>query len=325
MCTSLAMKKGNFYFGRTMDIEYEFGERVVITPRNYPFMFRKAGELRAHYGIIGMATVAANYPLYAEAANEKGLCMAGLNFPNSAYYSPKEDDEKDNVSPFEFIPWILGQCQSVEEARTLLARMHMIAVPFSEKLPLAPLHWHIADADKSIVVECTKDGMKIFDNPVRVMTNNPPFDFQLTNLNHYLNLTAEYPADRFSRTESLKPFATGMGAFGLPGDTSSVSRFVRTAFYSCNSECEPTEESAVAQFFHILGSVEMINGSVKNAQGVNDITSYTSCINATEGIYYYTTYTNHQLTAVRMGEAELNGSDLKEYPLRRKQNVVWEN
>ena len=81
MCTSIALTTGDFYFGRNLDLEYSFGEQVAVTPRQYPIVFRKAGECRRHYAMIGMATVVDGYPLYAEAANEKGLCIAGLNFP----------------------------------------------------------------------------------------------------------------------------------------------------------------------------------------------------------------------------------------------------
>ena len=80
MCTSIAIKTQDFYFGRNMDLDYEFGNGIVITPRNYPFEFKKAGSLRRHYALIGMAEIYEGYPFYAEAANEKGLWDNGLKF-----------------------------------------------------------------------------------------------------------------------------------------------------------------------------------------------------------------------------------------------------
>ena len=189
MCTSIAMKTRDFYFGRTMDIEYSFNECVVFTPRNYPVNFRKAGNMCRHYALLGMGTVIEDFPLYAEAVNEKGLCIAGLNFPDSAYYPPKEDEKRYNISPFELIFWLLGKCASVSEARKLLEDTHFINIPFNEKTPLTPLHWHIADSESSIVLESTKRGMEIYDDPAGVLTNNPSFDFQMTNLCQYMNLT----------------------------------------------------------------------------------------------------------------------------------------
>mgnify|MGYP000956754899 CR=1 FL=1 len=116
MCTAATYKTADFYFGRTLDYEFSYGDEVTVTPRNYPLTFRHASAVSTHYAIIGMAHVAGDYPLYYDAFNEKGLCMAGLNFVgNASYQKPQEDH--DNIAQFEFIPWILSQCASVKEAR----------------------------------------------------------------------------------------------------------------------------------------------------------------------------------------------------------------
>ncbi|MBQ8536130.1 MAG: linear amide C-N hydrolase, partial [Clostridia bacterium] len=206
MCTSLTLQTQDFYFGRNLDLECEFGQQVVITPRHYPVVLRKAGELVSHYALIGMAAVADNYPLYAEAANEKGLCIAGLNFPDNAWYSPQTDPSKANISPFELPLWLLGQCADLREARALLERTHLVAIDFSKEMPLSPLHWHIADASGSLTLEATREGMRIYDNPVGVLTNNPPFDFHLNNLRQYLNLPPLLPENRFHVDLALTPF-----------------------------------------------------------------------------------------------------------------------
>ena len=124
MCTAIMLHTKDHYFGRTLDLEYTYEEQVTVTPRNYEFHFRTRQSLKNHYAIIGMATLADNYPLYYEATNECGLSMAGLNFPDNAYY-PHFQDGKDNVAPFEFIPWILGQCKNVEEARAKLENINL--------------------------------------------------------------------------------------------------------------------------------------------------------------------------------------------------------
>ena len=115
MCTCITWENGAFYFGRNLDLEYSFGEQVALTPRNYPFQLRCLGEMNSHYAMIGMATVMMDYPLYAEAVNEKGLAMAGLNFPGSAVYQEPKEGAR-NVTPFELIPWLLGTCATVREA-----------------------------------------------------------------------------------------------------------------------------------------------------------------------------------------------------------------
>lgn len=325
MCTSIAMNTQDFYFGRTMDLDREFGARVIFTPRNYPFAFRREGTLRRHYALLGMATVSERYPLYAEAVNEVGLCIAGLNFPDNAYYPSDPDDNKANISPFELIFWLLGKCATAAEARRLLENTKLINIPFSEKLPVAPLHWHIADQRESLVLESTAEGMKLYDNPVGVLTNNPSFDFQMTNLCQYLNLTVSCPENCFSTSVKLKPYGQGLGSFGLPGDFSPSSRFVKAAYLRLNSVCGEDEQSSVAQFFHLLDSVAMPRGSVITDQDGCDITMYTCCMDAARGIYYYKTYGNSQLTAVDMNREDLESSDFKEYPWVRAQQVAWAN
>ena len=314
MCTAITYSTKDHYFGRNLDLEFSYNEEVVITPRNYSFKFRECEDIDSHYAMIGMAFVVDDYPLYYDASNEKGLSMAGLNFPGNADY--KEVCEgMDNVTPFEFIPWILSSCASVQEARTLLSRINLVDIDFSEKLPLSPLHWMIADQKESIVVESVKDGLMIYDDPVGVMTNNPTFDKQLFNLNNYINLSPEPAEDTFATGLSLDAYSRGMGAIGLPGDLSSASRFVKVAFVRNNSVSGDSEEESVSQFFHILGSVEQQRGCVHLGEDKYEITIYSSCCNMDRGIYYYKTYDNSGINAVDMHRAELDSRTLKRYPL----------
>ena len=175
MCTAATYTTDSFYFGRNLDYEFSYGDEVTVTPRAYPFALRCMGDFRTKYAMIGMAYVAGEYPLYYDAVNEKGLGIAGLNFVGNAVYHPAQDG-KSNVAQFELIPWLLGSCATLAEVRTLLAKTNIVNIPFSEQLPLAQLHWLIADKTGSIVVESTADGLHIYDNPVGVLTNNPPLD-----------------------------------------------------------------------------------------------------------------------------------------------------
>ena len=324
MCTSISYKANDHYFGRNLDLEYSYNETVVITPRNYSFSFRRAASLDVHFSMIGMAFVVDGYPLYYDATNEHGLSMAGLNFPTNADYKEPADG-KENITPFEFIPWILGRCKTVDEARVLLSGLNLINESFSEELPLSPLHWMIADKSKSIVVESVKDGLMIYDNPVGVMTNNPPFDKQLANLNNYMTLSAEEPKNTFAKTLELDAYSRGMGAIGLPGDMSSASRFVKAAFVLNNSVAGESEEEQVSQFFHILQSVEQPRGSVHLGGDKYEITIYSSCCNTAKGIYYYKTYENSQITAVDMRKENLDGHELIIFELIKDQQIAIEN
>ncbi len=313
MCTSISYKVKDHYFGRNLDYEYSYNETVTITPRNYPFVFKEAGEMRSHYAMIGMAFVQNGYPLYYDATNEKGLSMAGLNFPANAVYKPLQKG-KDNIASFEFIPWVLGDCATVAQARAKLKRINLANINFSDALPASPLHWHIADKSESIVVESVSDGLKVYDDPVNVMTNNPTFDFHLTNLSNYMGVTRDDPVNRFSDKLSLAPYSRGMGGIGLPGDLSSASRFVKAAFTLHNSISGGSELESVTQFFHILGSVAQQNGCCRVEKGY-EYTIYSSCCNTDKGIYYYTTYRNGQITGVDMNREDLDASELVSYPL----------
>ena len=191
MCTAATYCNGDFYFGRNLDYEFSYGEHVTITPRNYPIRLH-GGALDRHYAMIGMAHIQNDYPLYYDAVNEKGLCIAGLNFVGNAAYADVKPG-LDNIAQFEFIPWILSQCASVAEVRTLLARMNLVNTPFSKQFPLAQLHWIISDKEESITVESMSDGLHIYDNPVGVLTNNPPFPQQMFQLNNYMHLSPKQP------------------------------------------------------------------------------------------------------------------------------------
>lgn len=324
MCTAAEYSTKHHYFGRNLDLEYSYHEEVTITPRHFPFQYRRMAAQKTHYAIIGMAFIADGYPLYYDAANEKGLGMAGLNFPGNAYYGEMKADA-DNIAPFEIIPWVLGQCGDLDEAKVLLSRMNLINENFSAQLPLSPLHWMLSDkSGRSIVVESVKDGLKVYDNPVGVMTNNPTFDIQLFKLNDYRNLTAEQGDNRFAEGLDLEQYSRGMGAIGLPGDLSSSSRFAKVAFTRMNSLSDDSEAGSVSQFFHILGSVEQQRGCCRLGDK-NEITIYSSCINLEEGIYYYRTYDNSQISAVNMHHTDLDADSLTHFELVKEQQVNYQN
>lgn len=229
------------------------------------------------------------------------------------------------MAQFEFVPWILGQCGSVAEARVRIAGMRLTGTPFSDQFPPAQLHWMIADKNECIVVESTEDGLNVYDDPVGVLTNNPPFPVQLFALNNYAGVSRKQPENTFAGTLKLDAYSRGMGAMGIPGDLSSQSRFVKAAFTKLSSVSGDSEKESVSQFFHILGSVDQQRGCCEVGDGKYEITIYTSCCNADKGIYYYTTYDNHQITAVDMHAEDLDSDQLIRYPIITDGEVRWQN
>ncbi len=324
MCTAITYGTNDHYFGRNLDLEYSYQETVTVAPRNFPLFFRKMGKIERHYAMIGMAFVAEGYPLYYEAVNEMGLSMAGLNFPGNARYHP-EQAGRDNVTPFELIPWVLGRCADLNEARTCLERVSLLEEAFQPELPLTPLHWMVAHREGALTLEPGEEGLKLYENPVGVLTNNPPFPQQMLNLTNYMNLSREEPRNRFCPQVKMLPYSRGMGAMGLPGDLSSQSRFVRACFTKLNSVSGDSEEESVSQFFHILAAAEQPRGCVRLEDGRYVCTLYSSCCNTDRGIYYYTTYENRAPTAVDMHRENLEGDGLVSYPLLKRLRIQRQN
>lgn len=323
MCTAISYLTTDHYFGRNLDLEHAYIEKVTITPQNFPFHFRMTATLKNHYAMIGMAAIVDNYPLYYDGTNEHGLSMAALNFPGNAVYMPPRDGYT-NLAPYELIPWVLGRCKSVAEARESLKNINLITVSFSDSLPLSPLHWMISDRDASITVEPLEEGIVIYDNPIGVLTNNPPFDYHIHNLSNYCNLTSREAENRFSDKIPITLWSRGMGAIGLPGDLSSASRFVRAAFTKLNSVSDGTLEQDISQFFHILDGVAQQRGCVKIGDAY-ERTIYTSCCNTDKGIYCYTTYDNRQISAISLHKVDLQADELISYPLITQQQIQFQN
>lgn len=317
MCTAIFCKGRDSYFGRNLDLHYHYRESVTITPRNHAFPWRH------HYALIGIATLQDGYPLYYDAMNEMGVAMAGLNFPGLAYYPPRCAG-KDCLAPYEFIPWVLSRFSCAKEAVQAIRRIRICDIPFSQAFPNTPLHFMLCDKEQAFVIEPTRKGIQIYEDPVGVLTNSPDFPYHLYNLANYQNLSAAPVENRLSPTLALTQYSNGMGAFGLPGDLSSASRFVKAAFTLQNAQIKEEETDAVNQCFHILGSVYQQEGCVL-VDGQPEKTVYTSCCNLDRGIYYYTTYDNRQLTAVHLYHEELNGNGLISYPLCFTSQIRWEN
>ncbi len=323
MCTAISVTAQAHYFGRNLDYSCSFGEKITVTPRNYRFAFRNGSVAESHYAIIGMALPYRNYPLYFDATNEKGLSAAGLRFADNAHYE-KPESGKENIASFEVIPWLLSQCASVFEAEQLLEDIRITDEAFDETLKPSPLHWMIADRHKTITVEQTQRGFKVFENHPGVLTNNPPFDMQMFYLTNFLSVSPEEPKNLFSKQLGLTPYSKGMGAIGLPGDFSSASRFVKACFLTLNAIYPDSEQEMINHFFHMLYSVFQQKGCVRNGED-NEITHYTSCCNTSRCVYYYTTYDNSQINAVDLYQENLEGESLITYDLEKHQTILVQN
>lgn len=324
MCTCIAYQNGCRIFGRNLDLECSFQERVVFTPRRYAMHFLHEPFLTEHYAILGMAAGVSDFPLYADAVNETGLTMAGLYFPeNACYCHPKKN--RKNVASFEIIPWMLGQCKDIDEVIRLAEGICITNEAYAVNIPPAPLHWMVSDQNGSIVIEAVPEGVKIYENPFEILTNNPPFPYHRSRMQEILGLTSQYPQNRFSESLDLKPYGEGMGALGLPGDASPASRFLRAAFLRFHSAVSKDSLVNISQMFHILEQTGVVKGSVCTKDGAYDMTRYSCCIDMEKKIYYFKTYENFQIQAVKLYCEELDSFRLQNYEIYSDPQIISRN
>lgn len=317
MCTAISDNFSRHLFGRTLDLEFSYGEEVVILPRRYPLKFLHGGVLNSHFAIIGTATLQWGEPLYYDGANESGLAGAALNFPKYASYRAREDGRL-NLSSAELLPRVLAECGSVEEARALLKSVNITAESVSEELPATPLHWIFADETEAITVEQTERGIEIADNPYGVLTNSPDFSYHAANLANYLSLSPMTQKCSICK-EKVTIYSRGLGGFGLPGDFSSASRFVRAAFLRSHT----VGEEPVSRYFHIMDSLAVPFGAVITDEGRAVSTIYTSCFDAAARIYYFTTYENRRIRGIRLTEELASSDKLTVYPMTSREDILF--
>lgn len=329
MCTALSIKskEGKCFFGRNMDLAYNFNQSVMIIPKKYRFQDKVTGKMIVNNRtIIGMGTVIDNHPAMADGMNENGLACAGLNFAGYAYYEEAPVPGKVNIAPYDFIQWVLSNHDTVEELKSSVKNIELVNIQINRATPASTLHWMISDkSGKSIVVEKTKKGITVHDNPVGVMTNNPTFDWHLTNLNEYINITPNYPKETNWSDQKLEALGVGAGTIGIPGDFASVSRFVRIAYIRAKMPPIKTDIEAITQFFHMLEYVKMVKGGIITEDGLYDVTLYSSCMNQEKGIYYYKTCNNTRINAVDMNKETLDPSKIKTFSYLSTQDINYQN
>ncbi len=320
MCTAISYNRNGNYYIRTLDLECSFDEKVVIAPRAFPFEFLHTENKTDHVALLGMAHVYNGVPLFYDAVNENGLYAAGLNFPNNAVYHGCREG-MNNIASFEFIPWLLCSCETVADAQSLLKKTNVTNDSVGEKMPATSMHWLIADKRESIVAEPLAEGLKIYENPVGVLTNNPTLEYHITNLSNYMSLSSEPPENTLCPNITLSHYSRGLGAVGMPGDFSSASRFVRAAFVKehINTECD------IGGLFHIAGAVSVPKDCVITERGEGVSTVYTSVADGKNLVYYFTTEKNRRIRAVSMKKADVYGADLTSFSIYTAEDILYIN
>ena len=279
MCTAIS---DGAIFGRTLDLEYSLGEEIIKTEKGHKFTFIHEGEVISSHEIRGCGIIKNGTSLYYDAANDVGLAMAALNFPNSAKYGIAEKKAR-TLASFEVIPAVLAICHDLDSAVKYLSDTAISDDSFSEDLPASSLHWMIADKTGCVVLESVEDGIHIYENPYGILTNEPDFPFHKANIARYIHLTKEPPKNTLCPDISLPYLSHGLGAVGLPGDNSSPSRFIRAFYNLKNTLPEEKRGEKINRFFHIAATVSQPNGTSYTPGGKPIKTVYTVCYDLENG------------------------------------------
>lgn len=312
MCTGIRFSDGqdNLYLARNLDWTSGYGQQVVLTPTGYAprSPFGAVGSIE--HATIGMGIVEEDTPLYFDCGNDAGLAVAGLNFPGYAAYASGPVEGAVNVAAYEFPLWVASQFASVDEVEAALQDVVIVDKPINDKYPSSLLHWIIADATRSIVVEYTSEGMHVFDDDVDVLTNQPGFAWHHENLRNYLNTSPEFPEETVLGRAHLTPFGSGSHMRGIPGDYYSPSRFVRAAYVNAHYPTKGNEEENVSRAFHTLQQVAMVDGCAAMGSGDFEITIYTGLFSSRTSTYYWNTYDDPRIRSVAMAEHPTDGDKL---------------
>lgn len=317
MCTSVRVTdgQGNMFWGRNFDWNASYGEFPLVVPKGYKLSRAFGDDYACKHACVGMSVEYDGYPLFFNCGNDAGLAVGGLNFPGYACFEDGPIDGKTNVAAYEVPAWIGANFATVDEAEAALKDVAIVDKSIAPSFGVSMLHWHIADAKRSIVVEYQKDGMHIYDDPVDVLTNQPPFPWHMENLRNYMCCNGDWPGDVEWVNDKLMPFGTGASMRGIPGDSYSTSRFVKAAFVNAFYPQKTDENDNVMRVLHTLGSVAFVEGTAKMADGSSEKTIFSDCFSTATGTYYFNTYDNPAVRTIKLGDyANADPSSLVKLP-----------
>lgn len=325
-CTGIALKSkdGSHINGRTIEFGMPLDLNFIIIPHNYAFQGSLPDEtggliFRAKYAAMGSAAFGESNIL--DGINEKGLSVAAFYFPGYASYAPVSPGNKMKaVSPTEFSNWLLTQFTSVDEIKGALNQV--VIVPTTPKgwPGLPPLHYIVYDqSGKSIVIEPIKGKLKIYNNPLGVLTNSPTFGWQMTNLSSYINLSPINPGPTNIQMTTLESFGRSTGLHGLPGNFSSPARFVRAAILSTLISPTQNANDTVLQTFHLLNQFDIPVGAAGNKEKNNPEYTIATTVKDTKNLkYYFKTYDDQTIKMVDFSKLDKESKTLKTIPMTGK-------
>lgn len=321
-CTGIQLrqKDGSNVRGRTLEFGVVVEPSIIVIPRGQRFQTKTTNgpgfEYVSKFAAVG--TDCFNQGGILDGINEKGLSVAAFYFDGFAKYpTTNEENQRQSLSPVEFLNWIVTQFETVDEVRNAIAHVFISPVIVKEWGPNAPPPFHFTVFEKSgkcIVIEPIEGNLIVHDNPIGTLTNPPTFDWMLTNLRNYINLRAENVKPLVINDISFPPFGQGSGLVGLPGDFTPPSRFVRAAIYTASAIPSQTSEEGIFQLFHILNQFDIPIGAVREViDGVihTDYTQMTAASDPQTLKYYFKTYNNPEIKFIDLSKFDLDAKEIK--------------
>lgn len=331
-CTGIKLKTkdGSLVHGRTLEFGVKVDTSAVIIPRGYEFVGTTpngAGlTYKAKYAVVG--AIAYDDLAVLDGMNEKGLAAGTFYFPGFAEYSKSTSENQSKaLSPIEFSNWILTQFATVEEVKAALSSVVIAPTIYKDwgnQTP--PFHYIVYDkSGRSLVIEPLNGQLITYDNPLGVFTNSPKFDWHMTNLRNFINMTSINAKPITLDGVQLYPFSQGSGMVGIPGDFTSPSRFVRATIFSVTALPSDTANEAVLQAFHILNQFDIPVGTIREkVDGVihSDYTMIT-CVRDPQSLkYYFKTYDDQSIKSVDLNKFDWNAKSVKKLSTAGKEQVI---
>ena len=324
-CTSFLLQTtdGSGIYARTMEFGIELKSNALVIPRAYTLHTTGADgkpgmNWKGKYAAIGMNALGET--TLVDGMNEKGLAGGVLYFPEFAGYADgSKTDAAKSLAPWDVLSWVLTNFATVEEVKTAIADMSVINLVQPQMGFVPPLHYTIHDASgASIVIEPVDGKLKIYDNPVGVMTNSPSFDWHMTNLRNYLKMSALNADPLKINGTTFSPLGQGSGLVGIPGDSTPPSRFVRAVAYTQTVAKQPSGAEGVRLTEHILNNFDIPKGWIQTGDDSKvplEFTQWSTIADLKNQKYYVKMYDDQVLRGIDIKSFDLNAKELKKAPL----------
>lgn len=339
-CTAFQLKAedGTWVYGRSLEFGFRMSSDLLIVPRGTPYtataLNNKPGlKWTSRYGFVGMNQFISQ-EFVSEGMNEKGLVVGMLYFPQYSQFEPSSDSESSRtLGSWELAAYLLGSCSTVSEVKEEIGKVVVGQIPNPDLGGFVmPLHYYIADrSGAAIVIEYIDGKRHVYDNPLGVLTNSPPFEWQLTHLTRYINMSAvNVPVLELSGW-TVRNLGQGSGLLGLPGDYTPSSRFVRAVLFSQWAVKPKNAEDAVRLGFHILNTFDIFDGIVRTTPGEdnnielplqkvgidlsNDLTEWVVVHDRTNLKTYIRTYNSLQVQMVDLSKIDFSKGGLRSIKL----------